>query len=257
MTAPRGLDVFRYHEISESTHRILNPLAPAHLETLAEICGVGEGTRVLDLACGKAELLCQFAARHQASGVGIDIHEPMLAVGRARSDELGVDGRVLLVEGDASRPADVGDDYDVVACIGATWIGGGLLGTLEIMSGYASRDAWLLVGEVYWAQPPSDALRTEMAADSAEGYVDLAGTLDRLDGAGYELEEMLLASLEDWDRHAASQWRNVSDWLRAHPDDPLAGDVRAWRDRSRRSYLELERGVLGWGVLALRARTGA
>jgi ubiquinone/menaquinone biosynthesis C-methylase UbiE len=64
------IDVHQYHRISESTHRIMNPLTPERLMLVGEICRLGSGSRILDLACGKGEMLCLFAARFGASGWG-------------------------------------------------------------------------------------------------------------------------------------------------------------------------------------------
>jgi hypothetical protein len=64
--------------------------------------------------------------------------------------------------------------------------------------------------------------------------------------------EMVLANQDAWDRYAASQWLNVSNWLDDNRDDPEAEDVRRTRDNSRRNYLRYERRHLGWGVFILR-----
>lgn len=242
------VDVHRYHRISESTHRIMNPLALERLLLVGDICRLNAASQVLDLACGKGELLCQFAARHGAAGVGVDVYPPVIEDGRARAVELGVAGRVEFLEGDAAKPLDLGT-FDVVSCLGASWIGGGLAGTLQIMLRHAIARAWLLVGEVYWARPPS----SELATRYGQAFTDLAGTLDVFEGAGLDLVEMVLTSTDDWDRYAASQWLNVADWLDANPDDPDAAAVRAERDDARRRYLTDERGTVGWGVFVLRA----
>jgi hypothetical protein len=63
---------------------------------------------------------------------------------------------------------------------------------------------------------------------------------------------MVLANQDAWDRYAASQWLNVSNWLDDNRDDPEAEDVRRTRDNSRRNYLRYERRYLGWGVFILR-----
>ena len=47
----------RFHEISEQNHRILNPFSDEKLMVLGEICRLKPGTRQLDLACGKGEML--------------------------------------------------------------------------------------------------------------------------------------------------------------------------------------------------------
>ncbi len=243
VTVIEMIDVARYHEISESTHRILNPLTPEHLMLVGEICQLRPGARLLDLACGKGEMLCRFAAQLGITGVGVDIFPPVVADARARAFALGVAGRVEFVEADAAEPLDLGR-FDVVSCLGASWIGGGLAGTLQIMQRYATARAWLLVGEVYWARPPSGELATRYGQD----FADLAGTLAHFEGAGVDLVEMVLSSEDEWDRYTASQWLNVAHWLDTHPEHPDAPAVRAERDESRRRYLTDERATLGWGV---------
>ena len=192
------VSVFRYHEISESSHRIMNPLSVDKLLLLGDICRVGKLTRLLDLACGKGELLCLFARDLGASGVGIDMHAPFLADARARATELGVERAVTFVEGDAGNPPELGGRFDIVSCIGATWIGDGLSGTLELMGRWVVPSGWLLVGEAYWAEPPPPHVKQKH--ETGQGFADLAGTLDRFEVAGVDLVEMVLASPEDWDR---------------------------------------------------------
>jgi len=245
------VSAFRYHEISECSHRIMNPLSLDKLLMLADICRVRPGTRVLDLACGKGEMLCQFARGFGAAGIGIDLYAPFLADARARAAEFGVGNAVTFIEGDAGNPPDFGRRFDIVSCLGATWIGGGLAGTLELMAQLVAPAGWLLVGEVYWAEPPPPHVKEK--EETAQEFADLAGTLVRFDAAGMDLVEMLLASHDDWDRYTASQWLNVADWLLANPDDADASEVRSERDISRRDYLADERRCLGWGAFVLRA----
>lgn len=246
------VDIFRYHEISEATSRILNPLSEPKLDDLGRICRLRTGQRHLDLACGKGEMLCRYARAHRTVGVGIDIHPPFLEGARARAMELEVDERVTFLQGDAADPREVGDRFDVVSCIGATWIGGGMTGTLDLMRRRARPGAWLLVGEVFWAEEPRPDVRETQEA--GQTFCDLAGTLDRVESAGLELVEMLLASSDDWDRYQARRWLAVSDWLAGHPDDPDAAAIRANSDGWRRSYLTDLRRCMGWGVFVLRDR---
>ena len=50
-------------------------------------------------------------------------------------------------------------------------------------------------------------------------YTSLPGTLDRIESAGLELVEMVLADGNSWDRYVASQWWALDEWLRANPTD--------------------------------------
>ena len=246
------VDVFRYHEISESTSRILNPLSEPKLDELGRICRLDTGHRHLDLACGKGEMLCRYARAHHTIGVGIDIHLPFLDLARARAIELGVEERVTFHQGDAADASELGDGFDLVSCMGATWIGGGMAGTLDLMRRRARPGAWLLVGEVFWAEEPPPQVRRSQEA--GQTFCDLAGTLDLVEAGGLELVEMVLASADDWDRYQARQWLAVSDWVAEHPDDPDAPAVSATSDGWRRSYLTDLRHCMGWGVFVVRDR---
>jgi hypothetical protein len=245
-----NLTAAEVHEISESTHRIMNPFSLEKLLLLGEICRVGPTDRILDLASGKGEMLCQFAQRHGAGGIGVDRHPPFLADARARAAELGVEDKVRFVEADAGDPGCAEGNFDLVTCIGASWIGGGLAGTLRLMEHWRAPGSTLLVGEPYWTEEPPAEVRG--AEEDRQTFADLGGTLDRFEEAGVDLVEMVLASPDDWDRYAASQWLNVADWLAADPGHPDADEVRAFRDASRREYLSGRRRYFGWGVFVLR-----
>ena len=247
-----GARVLRFHEIAETRHRILNPLSKAKHDLLGEICAPRAGARHLDLACGKGELLCRWARGFGTVGVGVDVSEVFLAAAAERAAELGVTDAVTFVREDAARYEAELAAFDVVSCVGATWIGGGLTGTLELMAGPLAAGGVLLVGEPFWIDPPPAEVRAAMEEEG--DYVDLAGTLDRIEDAGWELVEMVASSGDDWDRYVAAQWWTLRDWLRAHPDDPDHDTFAAWLDASRRAYLAHERRYLGWAVFVLRAR---
>ena len=228
----------------------MNPMSAGKLLLLGDICGMGPSTRLLDLASGKGELLCQLAQRHGVTGLGIDVHPPFVAAARERATELEVGDQVSWLEGDAGRPEGVTGSYDVVSCIGATWIAGGLAGTLRLMRSFVRDDGWLVVGEPYWTEQPS--AETRAAFEVGQDFVDLPATLQRFEAEGHDLVEMLLANSDEWDRYTTSQWLNVTRWLDSHPDAPEAAEVRASRDASRRAYLTDVRRSLGWGVFVLR-----
>ena len=148
--------MLHFHEISETNHRILNPLSDEKLMLIGELCRLQPGMTQLDLCCGKGEMLCRWAQRFGISGVGVDISEVFLTAARQRAAELGVLEQLMLVQGDAAR-YQPNQRFDVVSCIGATWIGNGLVGTLDLMKRALAPGGLLLVGEPYWIDPPSSA----------------------------------------------------------------------------------------------------
>src|SRR5690606_8350733 len=72
---PEVPDVLRHHEIAEADHRILNPFTEEKLRLLGEVSRIGPGARILDLACGKGEMLCRWAADFGSAGHGVDLSE--------------------------------------------------------------------------------------------------------------------------------------------------------------------------------------
>jgi SAM-dependent methyltransferase len=236
------------HELAEARHRVMNPFSEEKLLVLGRICGVCAGTRVLDLACGKGELLCRWAQAFGSQGIGVDLSETFLAGARARAAGLDVSARVSFVHGDAGTYEAEAGAFDVACCVGATWIGGGVAGTIELLRPAARPGGHLLVGEPFWHEaPPAEAA----AAEEGE-FASLAGTLDLIESAGAELVELVAGSTDDWDRFEATSWAALTDWLAEHPADERADQVRAFRDHGRRRYLEHRRRYLGWAVFVLR-----
>ena len=79
-----------------------------------------------------------------------------LSAARERALEMGVSDQITFVEGDAGKYIAEANSFDVVSCIGATWIGGGLVGTLKLMLPALKPGGLLLVGEPYWIEPPPE-----------------------------------------------------------------------------------------------------
>ena len=243
-----------FHEVSLQNHRILNPFTQQQLELLGEICGIRASMNHLDLCCGKGEMMCRWSARYGYRAVGVDISPVFLEAARSRALELQCGDRVTFVEEDASKYGFPPAAFDIVSCIGATWIGNGLVGTLDLLRpGLCNQDSLMLIGEPYWIDDPPEEAYAGMG-DDRDMFTSLAGTLERIESVELELVEMVLADHCGWDRYEAAQWVAVSDWLRQHPDDPGASDIRERNERGRRNYLAYLRRFFGWGVFVLRSR---
>lgn len=241
----------RFHEIAESRHRILNPITDEKLHLLGEICRITPGARHLDLACGKGEMLTRWAARYGSYGVGVDISNVFLTAARERADELDVTDQVRFIEADAGSYEDDAHSYDIVSCMGATWIGGGLAGTLTLIRRLLRPGGLALVGDCYWISPPSPIACASLQVPE-DSFASLSGTAKLIEDAGYELVEMVLANHDTWDRYVAAQWWTLSEWLRENPDDPDAPALQEFLDHARGSYLEYGRRYMGWGAFVLR-----
>jgi SAM-dependent methyltransferase len=248
------MDIPRIFNITESAHRIHNPITAEKLATLGEALRLESGTRVLDLGSGSGEMLCTWARDHGIIGTGIDMSQLFTEQAKLRAEELGVADRVKFIHGDAS--GFVSDDkVRVAACVGATWIGGGVAGTIELLARSLRTGGIILIGEAYWRQlPPTEDAAKGCLANSISDFLTLPELLASFGHLGCDVVEMILADQDDWDRYEAAKWLTMRRWLEANPDDEFAKDVRAQLTSEPVRYAAYTREYLGWGVFALMQR---
>lgn len=250
------MDLPRVFTIRESSHRVHNPFTAEKLATLGQALRLAPDTRVLDLASGTGELLCTWARDHRVTGTGVDISTVFTERARDRAAELGVADRVAFVHADAcGYVAD--EPVDLAACVGATWIGDGVAGTVELLrrSLRPEPGGMLLIGEPYWRkQPPDQATVEACHAEDVSDFRPLPELIEHFQALGCDVVEMVLADQDSWDRYAAAQWLNLRRFLDDHPDDELAPSIRADLDAAPIRHTRYAREYLGWGVFALMNR---
>jgi SAM-dependent methyltransferase len=248
------MDIPRIFNITESAHRIHNPFTPEKLATLGAALRLEKGTRVLDLGSGSGEMLCTWARDYGIIGTGIDMSPLFTEQAKLRAEELGVADKVKFIHGDASGFVSE-EKVGVAACVGATWIGGGVAGTIELLAKSLCHGGIILIGEPYWRQLPAmeDVARGCLAGSISDFHLlpELLASFRRL---GYDVVEMVLADQDSWDRYEAAKWLTMRRWLEANPDDEFAKEVRALLTSEPERYAAYTREYLGWGVFALMAR---
>jgi SAM-dependent methyltransferase len=248
------MDIPRIFNVTESAHRIHNPFTPEKLTTLGAALRLKPDTRVLDLGSGSGEMLCTWARDYGISGTGIDMSQLFTEQAKLRAEELGVANRVEFIHGDAT--GYVADEkVGVAACVGATWIGGGVVGTIELLARSLRTGGIILIGEPYWRQlPPTEDVAKRCLASSISDFLMLPELLASFGDLGYDVVEMVLADQDSWDRYEAAKWLTMRRWLEANPDDDFARDVRAELTSAPKRYATYTREYLGWGGFALLAR---
>jgi SAM-dependent methyltransferase len=248
------MDIPRIFDITESAHRIHNPITPEKLAILGAALRLDTGAVVLDLGSGSGEMLCTWARDHGVIGTGIDRSQLFTEHARRRAEELGVAHQVTFIHGDAA--GYVSDDkVSVAACVGATWIAGGVAGTTELLARSLGAGGIILIGEPYWRQlPPTEDVAKGCLANAISDFLTLPELLASFGHRGYDVVEMVLADEDGWDRYEAAKWLTMRRWLDANPGDELAREVRAALTSEPERYAAYTRQYLGWGVFALMPR---
>ncbi|GAA4663187.1 methyltransferase domain-containing protein [Streptomyces chumphonensis] len=248
------MDLPRSFTIRESSHRICNPFTSDKLALLGRAISPAPGTRMLDLGCGKGEMLCTWARDHGLTGTGVDLSTVFIDAARKRAAELDVADQVEFVHADAS--GHVADEpVGIAACVGATWIGSGVGGTVDLLRHSLAPGGMMLIGEPYWRREPEDQRVVEGCQMARrDDLLTLPDLLEQFGGLGCDVVEMVLADQDSWDRYVSAQWLNVRRWLDTNPDDELADQMRAELTSAPVQYVGYQREYLGWGVFVLMDR---
>lgn len=248
------MDLPRSFTIRESGHLIHNPFTAGQLAVLGQALNQPPGTRILDLACGSGEMLCTWARDHRYTGTGVDISTMFIASAHRRAAELNVADQVTFLHGDASNHV-AAEPVDVAACLGATWIGNGVAGTVSLLRRSLRPGGLMLIGEPYWRREPRDeATLAACHARTKDDYRPLPELMGHFGDLGCDVVEMVLANQDGWDRYVAAQWLSIRRWLDQNPDDELTAEMRAELTTAPVNHVRYQREYLGWGVFVLMDR---
>ncbi|HFD1364592.1 TPA: methyltransferase domain-containing protein [Salmonella enterica] len=250
----KPMDIPRIFTISESEHRTHNPFTAEKYATLGHALRMKPGTRILDLGSGSGEMLCTWARDYGVTGTGVDISPLFTTQAKQRAEELGVSEYVHFIHNDAA--GYIGEEkYDVAACVGATWIAGGVAGTIDLLAKNLKPGGIILIGEPYWRQiPATEAIAHACGVSSVADFRPLPELVAFFDQLGYDVVEMVLADPQGWDRYGAAKWMTMRRWLEENPDDECAQEVRTELTVAPKRHVTWTREYFGWGVFALIAR---
>ncbi len=249
-----GHDRRRFSMIAHEGIALWNPLPEGETLRLIDGLDVAPSARVLDVGCGRAELLIRLLERTTASGVGVDAAPDAMALARAAAAGRIPASRLELREEefDAARFTDA--SFDVAFCVGSTHAAGGLRPALVALRRLLVPGGEAIVGEGHWMREP-DPEYLAFLGDTRESLLDHAGNLAVARAAGFDVTRTLVSDPKDLDRYEDRYAANVERFVAAHPDDPDADGflrrIRAWRA----AYLRWGRDTLGFALYVLRRGT--
>ena len=233
----------------QSGHELQNPTSPEKIRLLGERLELGPDSHVLDIAsgtCGPAMILAgTFGCRLTC----VERAPEFVAAARERIVAAGLEDRIELVEADAATYEH--GRYDAALCLGASFVYGGLVPTLERLRAAAPL---LAVGEPYWRDRPlSPAPAEDPKRVGEEEWLPLAETIDLAESSGVRVVSLIASSEDDWDRYETLHWQALDRWLEANPEHPQAEEFRARGAAHRDRYLRWQRAAIGWAILVCRS----
>jgi SAM-dependent methyltransferase len=226
--------------IAHGELRLWNPLSEATLDEAIALLEPPPGARVLDVACGRGELLRRVAERFDVEATGYDSDAALI--------ESGPSGLDLQVR-DSPPPGP----FHVVLCIASSHALGGFPDALRVLSELVTPGGEVLLGEGYWRRSPSAEYLDALGGASPDELPDYTGLMRAAEEAGLTPLHSSVASEADWDRY---EWRlilNAERWAAAHPADPGA-EVLLERARHARERMTMQEGreTLGFALVLLR-----
>jgi len=233
------LDQLNYWAIAERDMEIQNPITDRKLRLLDDYCDIRDGLSVLDIGCGKAWLMRQWAERFAIEGVGIDVNPRFLEVARRKPPAKGhLTFHNSSVKGFRVEP----NSYDIVLCLGASFAIGEPPEAVEWMINATKPGGTVVLGDVTLRHPPV-VPRGEILPP------DTVGMIGMMERHGAEVSATISASDADFERYASHHRHTTLRWARENPDHRDRNDVL---DKSRDDwtyYLKTIRPLLGWTII--------
>jgi SAM-dependent methyltransferase len=234
------VDRTRYSTIAHRDHSFCSPLSEQSVDTLLEKLQLGPGERVLDVGCGKAEMLVRAVERYTANGVGIDPNRSFIEAARR-------DSRVSLHVAKVQDVELAAGSFDAALCIGSTHAFGGYRQALGALRALVRSGGSLALGEGYWKQPPAPGY-LEVLGGGADEFTSHEANIGAGVALGLRLRFAATSSEAEWDAYEGLYAASIERFVAEHPDDP---DREAMLARSRgwyAAYLRWGRSTLGFGV---------
>jgi len=215
------------------------------IEAVLDLPGLNDQAIVLEIGSGKDELLIRLVERYQVKAPGLERDWPSIQKALEQAARRIPHGRLELRACDARTFEPEPDSFDLVSCLGACHIYGGFRPTRKRLIPSVRPGGYVLVGDGYWKQEPSQEYLAALETTQAELRTHAENVTTGV-SLGLVPRYACVCNEDEWDRF---------EWLRMYervaersPDDPgppaLIAQLHSWRD----IYLRWGRDTLGFGL---------
>ena len=245
------MDKWKYFDITHKQHIYCNPMNESKIQRFIGLLDLDD-KRVLDIACGKGELLISLAEQYDIAGIGVDISPYCIQDCYEKKQARAPHSDLEFIEMDGADYKSPKPEYfDLASCLGASWVYGGHEGTLKTLMGMTKPGGLILVGEPYWLKEPDpEYLKAdEMTKETFGTHHENIKTGEKL---GLTCLYTFASDHDDWDNYETLQWLAVNNHIRANPDDPDNPELLEKLERFKEMYLRWGRDTLGWAIILFR-----
>jgi ubiquinone/menaquinone biosynthesis C-methylase UbiE len=241
------MDFFELMGVSHRDMEILDPSTPEKIIKLGRMLGLKKGSRVIDFGCGCAEPLALWAEEFGITATGIDISAGFCERARKKLAAKGLTSSVEIVCCPGTDYVFTPGTYDVATCIGATFAFGGYRETVQALKRAIKHDGKIGIGETYWltGQVPPEIVRRETST------LPEPELLQASRDEGFDMEYVIRASQDDWDRYYSDLWYSMLRWLKENPGHTDYRQVRDHLHADQNDYFGFIRPYMGWAMYIL------
>jgi cyclopropane fatty-acyl-phospholipid synthase-like methyltransferase len=246
------MDKWKYFDITHKHHILCNPMSNEKFERFCNLLSLAKDSRVLDIACGKGEALVRLAEKYGISGVGVDISPFCIRDCKEKHRQRASETDLTFIELDGAKyqPAS-GELFDVVMCLGASWIFEDHIGTLRALKKIAKPGGLVIVGEPFWLKEP-DTEYLELTKMTRNSFRLHENNVYQGEEMGLTCLYTLVSNKDDWDHYETLQWWAVDNYIQSHMDDPDNQELLEKTKTAKDIYLKWGRDTINWGIYIFR-----
>jgi ubiquinone/menaquinone biosynthesis C-methylase UbiE len=242
------MDRMRFSTIAHGDHVFCNPIGEERVDRVLDLLALDSGDRVIDVGCGKAEMLIRLVERRGVRAVGVDLNGEYLREARRRAAQRSIpDEHLELHEADARTVPLTPGSFGAALCIGSTHAFVDYGKAVRALGRLVRPGGRVLLGEGFWRREPEPEYLAALGARRDE-FRDHAGNVALGAEAGLVPLYASVSNDDEWDHYEGLYCRAVERFAFEHPDDPdrdeMQRSIRKWRDM----YLRWGRTTLGFAM---------